>query len=159
MISQEEFKALISYDPCTGVFTNIVPRGRNRGGSRAGTAHTTAGYRYITVAGEKHAEHQWAFLYMLGRLPAVEIDHANGVVDDNRWENLREADRFKNLANMRCRRRGLKGVIKTSKNRWGARVRYNGTRISLGCFATEAEAHAAYAKKAVELFGEFARVQ
>lgn len=157
MITQARLKATVHYDPVTGIFTNVKSRGAAKGGTRAGTVHTKAKYRYITIDGYKDAEHRFAFLYMLGRLPPDEVDHKNGIVDDNRWCNLREANRFQNLANSRVKRDGLKGVSKSSPYRWAARILHNGKLHRLGYFDTEAEAHAAYAAKALELNGEFAR--
>ena len=85
----------------------------------------------------------------------------NLVTDDNRWENLREATRTQNNANMRVRidnRCGLKGVSyhKVAK-KWAAKVHLNGEGIYLGLFLTPQEAHDAYAAAAEKIFGEFAR--
>ena len=156
-VTQAKLKSYLHYDPVSGIFTNLVSRERASKYSRAGTIHTIAGYRYITIEGKKYAEHQWAFLYMLGRMPFSEIDHADGNTGNNRWSNLREADRFKNLANSRPHSKGLKGTSLTVHGTWCARIRANGKNYHLGCFSTEQEAHAAYIAKAQEIHGEFAR--
>lgn len=157
MISQREFSSLVSYNPDTGEFYNMVSRGPSKIGTRAGTK--SGPYRYITIDGFKRAEHQWAFLAMEGRLPKVEIDHRNGVTDDNRWNNLRKADRFKQLANSKGRRANrLKGTILLKSGRWSARLYYKGKNFGLGNFDTEQAAYAAYCDKAKEIHGEFTRI-
>jgi hypothetical protein len=85
------------------------------------------------------------------------VDHKNHDTLDNRRGNLRPATRSQNLANQR--RKGTKGVFHTPYGRWLAKIGFNGKKIYLGTFSTKAEAQAAYANKAVELFGEFAFFQ
>lgn len=63
-------------------------------------------------------------------------------------------------ANQRVRRdsaTGIKGVFQSSAGRYSARVKKFGVEYRLGTYDTPAAASAAYAKKAIELFGEFAR--
>jgi hypothetical protein len=96
---------------------------------------------------------------MTGEWPENEIDHRNREKDDNRWSNLRPANRSQNCANekMNCRNlSGLKGVS-VERGRYRAKIVINGKIHRLGSHRTPEDAHAAYAVKAVELFGEFAR--
>lgn len=62
------------------------------------------------------------------------------------------------MANAKRRRDCIypKGVHKY-RNKFGAAISKGGQHIFLGCFDTQAEAHAAYCAKAVEIYGEFAR--
>lgn len=93
----------------------------------------------------------------------LEIDHANGNALDNRWSNLRACTRRQNKMNNRTHKKRsstpsiYKGVYR-HKNKWQARIQLNGESYHLGSFALESDAALAYNKKAVELHGEFARL-
>jgi len=99
----------------------------------------------------------------------LEIDHKNGNKLDNRRDNLRICSHAENSKNRKIQvnsTSGYKGVTlhvehlpsgNIYKN-WTARITHNGKRIYLGGFKTPEEAGAAYAKKALELHGEFARI-
>lgn len=93
------------------------------------------------------------------------VDHINGDPLDNRSCNLRIATRSQNSANRGPDRRRLgkssrhKGVSWNKRDRaWRAYVHFQGKTRSLGTFATEDDAALAYNKAAVELWGEFARL-
>jgi hypothetical protein len=93
--------------------------------------------------------------------PTIEADHINGDTLDNRRKNLRPATRLQSAKNHRIQKNntsGCKGVNKHG-NRWRARIGFNGKKLHIGVFDTKAAAEAAYEAKAVELFGEFVRVQ
>jgi hypothetical protein len=98
---------------------------------------------------------------MTGRWPVGPIDHINGIRNDNRWFNLREATPAQNSQNMRARdnsRSGFKGVTwKASERRWRARITWNGQQHFLGYFDTAEAAAAAYSTAADRLFGDFAK--
>jgi hypothetical protein len=75
--------------------------------------------------------------------------------------NLRLADRSLNMANTtayRNNKSGLKGAYR-SGNRWRSTIRHHRQTIYLGMFESAEAAHAAYAAKARELRGEFARAK
>ena len=89
------------------------------------------------------------------------IDHINGDGTDNRKENLRYTTKQLNAFNM-GKRPGTskyKGVCRSSPNsKWTARIQFNYKGIYLGYFEKEEDAALAYNKKAIELFGEHARL-
>lgn len=97
---------------------------------------------------------------VIGKAPkGLYIDHINGNPLDNRKENLRICTYQQNAFN---RAKKIKGSSKYKgvhihKNKWRARISFNGYRPSLGLFNSQEEAARAYDKKAVELFGQFAR--
>ncbi len=94
----------------------------------------------------------------------AKVDHRNGVGLDNRRSNLRLASQSQNDANSwnKSNASGLKGVIavpRNKKNPWRAEIKHHRKRYHLGYFATAEEAEAAHKKKAIEIYGEFARFQ
>jgi len=110
-------------------------------------------------------------------IKGLQVDHINGIKDDNRRENLRVATNGQNRANSKLNdnnKSGLKGVhlrkkptIKNRKkkprkdrmgDRWAAQINVNGKKLHLGYFDTKEEAHAAYREAARKHFGEFASV-
>lgn len=161
MISQHRLKELLHYDPETGRFAWRVNRARlAKAGQRAGTPHYKEGYIRLHLMGRMYQAHSLAVLYVTGEWPE-EVDHINGVRDDNRWVNLRIVTRPQNGLNRKIyntNTSGHKGVnwhVKLGK--WRARIQVRGRRIALGCFATKEEASAAYKAAEAEYFGEFAR--
>lgn len=93
----------------------------------------------------------------------MHTDHRNHHTLDNRRRNLRVATPGQNHANRIVQTNngsGLKGVryIRTGKRlkRWTATIAYQGKTVGFPYFATPEEAHEAYNRKALELYGEFA---
>lgn len=149
--SYNEVRAVIEYDPKTGLFRRI----RHLGGKRntewfGGSPHS--GYRRVQVCGQQHLSHRVAWLLMTGSWPEFEIDHIDGHKANNRWANLRRATRFLNNQNMRKARAGNPtGVLGVSYDArfvdpYVARICHNRQRVYLGRFATLEEAEAAYLK-------------
>jgi len=70
-----------------------------------------------------------------------ELDHINGIRNDNRIENLRSVTRSQNQWN----RLTAKGYsLNRSKNKYEAHIKFNNKRKFLGLFETEKEARNAY---------------
>lgn len=90
----------------------------------------------------------------------ADVDHINGVRNDNRLENLRYCTRSQNLANSKKRKGSsqFKGVsFRKDIGKWKAQITMNYKNISLGCFDSEKDASIAYREASVKIFGEFAR--
>jgi len=161
-MSRPDFKRvneLLSYDPLTGVLRWKVRRGSAAAGKIAGTINSN-GHRQVAVDGTLYLAHHLASLLMKGVWPETMIDHRNLDRDDNRWRNLREANRSQNAANSSVRtnnKLGVKGVVQLPSGRFQAAIRIKGKQIYLGSFDTIEEAGQAYAAKAREVYGEFAR--
>src|SRR5262249_19641036 len=111
-LTASRLRALLHYDPSTGMFTWLVDgRGRDRRkGARAGTINGN-GYRQICIDGAIHLCGRLAVLWRTGRWPSELVDHHNRVKDDDRWSNLRDADYSQNGANSLARK-GCKGVVR-----------------------------------------------
>ncbi len=155
MLTQQQLKEVLLYDPETGLFKWAKNRHRVNKGDIAGSL--AYGYVSIKLYGEKYMAHRLAFLYITGKWPKEEVDHINCTRNDNRWINLREATRFENMRNVEMKftnKTGFKGVSK-SNNKWLARIRVLGKFIHLGVFNTPEEANEAYIHAANKHFGEF----
>jgi Demerecviridae HNH endonuclease len=147
------FRAVLDYNPLTGLFTRISGQG-------AGGSVTPQGYLRIRVNNKDYQAHRLAWWFAYGKLPASPLDHINGDKSDNRIANLRLATKQQNAANMKPRHAGLKGAWwRKDRKKWCAHINRDYKTYHLGTFDTEAEAHAAYCAAAVEFFGEFARFE
>jgi hypothetical protein len=128
-------------------------------GMRAGCVNPGNFYRQVHIDNKKYLEHRIIFLMYHGYLPPM-VDHINQVVDDNRIENLRAADKHTNQYNTPAKSWGcgLKGVcFDKSRNAWVTSIRVFKKRLYLGRFNTPEEAHEAYKAAALKYHGEFAR--
>lgn len=102
-------------------------------------------------------------LYMhrliLGLLVTEDIDHRDGDGLNNQRRNLRKATTQQNQANRgpTAHSSVYKGVFRSHTGKWRAQIYFNYRSTHIGYFKTEMAAARAYDKKAVELFGKFAR--
>jgi hypothetical protein len=158
-VTRARLRALLDYDSKTGEFRWRKRRGAVKPGDIAGTL--VQGYRKIEIHGRSYPAHQLAWLCKKGKWCSQMIDHRDLDPSNNRWTNLRQATRSQNNANRRVSSNnacGLKGVS-PHQGQWRATISKNGRKHYLGNFATPQAAHAAYAKAARKLFGEFARTE
>lgn len=88
------------------------------------------------------------------------IDHINHNRLDNRIENLRIVSSSENNHNRKKRENTSSKYIGISleKNRWRAKIIFQKQKIEIGSFETEKEAALAYNRKAIELYGDKAKV-
>lgn len=161
MLTAEELREQLDYDPLTGVFTRrVTMSNRIKIGDVAGSL-SDEGYLRFRVGNKIYSAHRLAWLYVYGVWPTKDIDHVNGARNDNRIANLREATRAENVQNAKKRRGAhcrLKGVH-MRKHRFCAQIKARGKQIFLGVYDTEEEAHAAYMAAAEKEFGAFARAE
>jgi hypothetical protein len=162
-LTQARLRELLHYDSHTGQFRWRV---RKKNGHEAGTmagCEIRSNYWCIHLDGQSYRAHQLAWLYMNGEWGRPLIDHRDGNPLNNQWANLRLSTGSTNAANRkryRSNTSGYKGVsFHRRVRKWTAYITKGNQRQSLGYFATAQEAHAAYAAKARELFGEFARTE
>ena len=112
-------------------------------GKRTG-APTQGGYREFKAKGVRRLEHRIVWEMHHGPIPeGLQIDHINGVRNDNRIENLRLATNQENSHNMG----DAKGFdFHKSTGKFRARIMVDGRGIHLGLHETEEEARSAYLK-------------
>lgn len=154
-------KSLVSYDPETGLFRWKKNRGGTaRSGELAG-CRMANGYWKISIGNRPFLGHRLAWFYQTGSWPDCQIDHVNGVRDDNRFSNLRQSTHTENARNHGSGKRnksGCVGVFWLDKpGKWWAYIHYNRKNVNLGKFDTYDEAVAARKHAESELYKEFAR--
>jgi hypothetical protein len=156
VLTVEEARRFLAYDPETGRLTWRIDKGRAKAGDEAGKV-TPAGYRYFELHDRKHMAHRVAWLLVHGVWPVFDLDHISGDKADNRLANLREATRSQNCMNRRrhnTNTSGVKGVYPHKKNgTWCAVI----SKRYLGSFKSISEASEAYRRAATVLHGQFAR--
>lgn len=151
-LTAKRLRELLDYDPATGVMTWRNRPQKNgqpwaRSGKPAGNVNTD-GYRHIFLSAYGSLSvSRLAWLHATGTWPTHQIDHINGVVDDNRIANLRDVSIMDNLHNQRRAHKqnksGFLGVT-TMKGGYVASIQVARKRIYLGWFKTPNAAHAAY---------------
>lgn len=131
----------------------------------AGSKHSS-GYRHVSlssVGAEHFLVHRVVWAMAKGVWPGKALDHANGIRDDNRIANLREATITQNNYNRKIQRNsksGFKGVYRRKDTgRYQACIRVNNIPIVLGYFATAEEANVVYQNAALKYHGEFAKTE
>lgn len=153
-VTQKRLRALLAYDPDTGVFIWRVDvyTGRYQArlaakqGDVAGSIGAR-GYRLIGVDGGLYRAARLAWFYVTGRWPRHDVDHVNGKRADDRLCNLRTATRSENNQNQRKPRSdnksGFLGVC-PFRGKWHAQIRVAGRRHHLGYYKEPEEAHLVY---------------
>lgn len=145
---QDLLRAALSYDPQTGMLHWKVSTGRVKAGDVAGSR--VQGYVQVRLGRVRYYAHRVAWLFSHGAWPCGEIDHINGIRDDNRIVNLRDVSTAINRQNLRSPPRthgtksGFLGVWVDEHNRFGARITVGGKTHHLGMYGSPQEAHDAY---------------
>jgi len=153
-LSAEELKALLHFNPDTGVFTRAVSLRRWKAGEIAGSVNSI-GYWQIRIKGKNRYGHRLAWLYVYGCFPEEQIDHINGNRLDNRISNLRKASPSENNQNRVSQRGSYSRFLGVSWNRnlnkWHASISKNRKRNHLGFFDSEEDAGLAYTRAKLEM--------
>lgn len=140
--------SLFLYDPVTGRLQHKANRRRVKVGTYADSTRRADGYRQVALRldGKQYQlkAHRVAWILAHGAIPhGMQIDHINGIRDDNRLCNLRLVTQRENDQNRR-KARGYSWNKGCSK--WEAYIRVDGVLRHLGLFTTETAARAAYLK-------------
>lgn len=145
-MNQSDIKDVLSYDEATGVFVWKKWKHGRQKSLIAGTTNAE-GYRIICVNRHVYKAHRLAWLYMTGEWPKYEIDHINGIKNDNRFINLRDVSRTANIRNQHKPHTGSKiGVlgVTSGRNKFRASITVKGKTIFLGNYDSVVEAKNAY---------------
>jgi len=124
----------MTYNPETGsiygIYGKLIKR-KKSGYIRVGVRFENKIYQF--------RGHIFAWYYTYGKMPDNQIDHINGVRDDNRISNLRDVTNQENQWN----RTKTKGYYWYNQ-KWLSKIKVDGKIIYLGLFNTESEARQAY---------------
>jgi len=164
MLTQKILREHFKYDPDTGHLFWIKPSLNQRR-----NLIDPAGFRdkdgYLVICSnlsgkiKNYRVHRLIWVYVYGQI-SNQIDHINGVRDDNRLCNLREVTHQQNMMNRQKHKSSNKfrGVYASpNKRRWIAQISVNSSMKYIGSFGTPEEASFAYEKVRSEIFKDFAR--
>ncbi len=133
--------------------------------------YNTSTKTYYVVRNQTHGEYEsydTRKMFLMHRVilqvdNSYQVDHVNHNTLDNRKENLRLATISENLRNRnkpKNNKSGYKGVSWKSRDKvWAAQIKIGGKSIYLGSYTTPEDAYDAYKKAAIELHGEFAKLE
>ena len=163
--TQEQIRALFYYDYETGVLTR---RSRDRDwfcsdraykifntrfAGRELTCIDAHGYIQVSLFGSNYKAHRIIWVYVNGDEPD-NIDHVNGVRDDNRISNLRSVTKHENSLNLSLAKNNTTGVTGVSydkaRGKWIAQIEFNGKHVNLGRFCSLIDAVSARKSKEIE---------
>ena len=142
-LTQAELKSVLAYDPDTGRFTWVSKVNNFEAGSIAGGPNWH-GYLRIKICQTSYQSHRLAFLYMTGAFPVDQVDHINGIRDDNRWLNLRQSTPLMNMKNRRLFRNSTSGTpgvyFHRGARKWMAHIGVGRAQVHLGSFSDKSDA-------------------
>lgn len=157
--SQEELRALLHYDPETGVLTwkprpaTMFANDRDAAkwnarfaGKEALTGVNSDGYRKGTIWSAPCKAHRIIWMMVHGVDP-IQIDHIDGNRLNNRISNLRNVSHLENVRNRRFSRTNSTGIVGVSfdkrARRFKAYIDSNCIKLHLGSFNSLDDAIAA----------------
>jgi hypothetical protein len=148
-----EIRALLDYDPLTGILTwrwrppcefkderSFNAWNARYAGMEAGREHPS-GYRLMKFRQYRFAAHRLAWIIYYGSLDG-DIDHINGVRNDNRISNLRVVDAVGNARNQKLRSTNTSGVtgVCSVDGQWMSYIYVEGKQVKLGKYVSLEEA-------------------
>lgn len=143
-LTAKEVRDIFNYNPDIGLLTWCVYRKGTKGiGKEAGNPQNK-GYRQVHINYKRYLVHRIIWLFVTGAWPEEEIDHINGIRDDNRWNNLRQVTAYENKKNSKRYKNNTSGVTGVSWNdkqsKWVAYIHVNNKMNHFGFFANKSDA-------------------
>ena len=147
MLTIQRISELLDYNKDTGIFvwkirtSNCIQIGDIAGGLNVD------GYLRIKIDGKKYFAHRLAWACVYGSWPVNDIDHIDGIRNNNRISNLRDVTRSVNLQNQhRANYDNKTGLLGVSAHRKGfkAKIQIDGKEHCLGTYSTPEKAHEIY---------------
>lgn len=147
-LTHEQLIESLNYDADTGVFMWLTGVDGTTWHGRPAGCKTKLGYIRIRVRGELVMAHRLAWLYVNKRWPEDQLDHINGVRDDNRIVNLREVNSAENsfFGSQRATTTSQFVGVHWDRRRqcWQSFIGVNGKKIWIGGFNSETDAAIAW---------------
>lgn len=158
-MDQELANTLWLYEPDSGKFFWRVKASRGSNiGDRAGWFDGR--YWRLRYKKKNYKASRIAWLVMTGNWPENLIDHINQNKTDDRWFNLRQANKSENQRNRSARKDnklGIKGIHKTKYGFMAQNV-VEGKQVLAKHFKSLEQAKTAYVESVVNHHGEFAYI-
>jgi len=104
------------------------------------TRYDNKGYISCSINNKHLSGHIFAWYFTYGKMPENQIDHINGIRDDNRIINLRDVTHQQNQWN----KTNAKGYTIEKNGSYRAQIKVNRISKYIGTFKTADEAHNAY---------------
>lgn len=156
-LTQDYLRQIFNYKD--GNLYWINPRQGIKPNTKAGTLNQD-GYIHIKLNQKRYRGHRLIFFYHYGYFP-IEVDHINGVRNDNRIENLREATKSQNAHNKQKpinNKSGVKGVYwRKDADKWAVEIAMNGKKYHFGHYKDFKEACFVALQKRYELHKNYAK--
>ena len=94
-----------------------------------------SGYLRTCINYKSYRIHRLIFMMHYGYMP-TQIDHINGIKDDNRIENLRDVNNSQNQLNKGIQKNNTSGIknVTFENNKWRVRTTINGKLKSFGSY-------------------------
>ena len=149
MITWEKLYELLEYDPDTGVFTWLKPRGMYKVGDTLKHINNM-GYMSVRLDKKAYLVHRLAWFYFYKEWPKGSIDHIDGNQLNNSIDNLRDVTQYINGANRpnlnKNNTSGFKGVYQRKRSgKWRAEFIFKGKKYCVpGEYDTAELAHTKY---------------
>ena len=160
MLSIDELKLSLNYNPITGVFTWLNTGRRGIAGKVAGSKRSD-GYWAIKIHGKSYYAQSLAWFYMTGQWPDHTVDHKDLNKLNNAWDNLRRATQQEQCCNRPIAKNntsGAKGVSWEQRHKaWRGKVYFKRRLYDLGYFKNFDTAKTAVENLRKKLHGEFFR--
>lgn len=154
-------KDYLQYYNETGNFIWIKSTKTNKPLHKKAGSITTNGYLIIRFNKTRYYAHRLAWFFIYGNIPNNQIDHINGITNDNSINNLRLCSDSTNRLNTgmwKTNTTGYKGVTYSkSRNKYVAQATLQYKHYTLGYFDTAKEASNKYQEFAKNNHGEFYR--
>jgi len=150
MIPAEHVRILFDCTPEGRLIWRTRPGCAVHAGDEAGTFNRKRGFHVVTIEGGKYRRAVLVFAWHFGRWPAGPLLHRDFDKLNDRIDNLTEVAK---LPKVRRRAKPHLPGTAPSGRKFKARIIRDSKYIHLGVFATEQEAHAAFAAAHIEIHG------
>jgi hypothetical protein len=126
-INYEEISKYLSYDPDTGILTNIKHRGDLKAGDICGYIQSN-GYLQLKINNRQYLVHRVAWVLHHGKdIPDnMTVDHINENKHDNRIVNLRLMSKENNSGIKGVNGNKPRGIAKGRNGKWRAKIKIQG---------------------------------